>query len=266
MQASHPVSPSRLGTSRTLLRYIGDDTLQTHANDALTVLPWEPFGEANISLAFPDSTHQHTDASAMLLESSNEAEPTSATSLADMESSNTDDGNCRCMTDALIILDKLETKTSESSLGVTHTVSGTLSFNKTALLQCNKVIECPTCQYRPGCALLLILICRNLVFQFHQVLSSDLNPVSRQSSPIKSLDGDTAALGQYSIDTSEEQLQVLWALAIVQGRSLALFVDNLKSLVCLQPGAVSHQEKIESVENWHRNLMDRLKQMSYGKT
>jgi hypothetical protein len=221
------------------------------------------FGDPSLSFAFPELTHQHPSPASMLLPLSSEANTMSIPKPQGTASSNAGDVSCRCMTDALAILDKLEIRKTELSPCVTHSVSGTLSTNKSALLRCNKVIECTSCQCRPGCALLLILICRNLVLQFQELLFRELNTHDRQSPPTGPLDNSTTALGQYLIDTSEEQLQVLYALAIVQGRSLALFLKKLKSLVCFQSGATSHGQKIESMESWHCSLMGRLKQMCY---
>lgn len=233
-------------------------------NDALIAFSSDLFGDPSLSLAFSDPGHPYTDSSNMLIPNTNETDTITSTEPPETASSDAGGGGCCCMTDALIILDELEARKMETSPFVTHTISGTLSANKNALSQCNKMIDCPTCRFRPGCGLLLILICRSLVFRFQQLLSDELSPQGRQSPRASPLDSRTDALGQYSIDTSEEQLQVLYALAIVRGRSLAGFLEKLKSLVCFQSGATSHREKIESIENWHRGLMSRLKQMSYG--
>ncbi|KAK7180882.1 nmrA-like family protein [Paraphaeosphaeria sporulosa] len=241
-----------------------EEILHSNSNDALTALSSDLFGDPSLSLAFSNPGHPHTDASSMLMQPASELDTISGAKTQGTALSNASGGSCRCMTDALTILDELEARKMETSPYVTHTVSGILSANKSALWQCDRVIECPTCPYRPGCVLLLILICRNLVFQFQQLISAELSSQGRQSPPISPSDSRTDALGQYSIDTSEEQLQVLYALAMVRGKSLSRFLGRLKSLVCFQSGATSHREKIESIENWHRSLMGRLKQMSYG--
>ncbi|KAF2446027.1 hypothetical protein P171DRAFT_278207 [Karstenula rhodostoma CBS 690.94] len=232
-------------------------SLHAHINGAHTAFSSDLFGDPSLSLVFSNPEPPLADSSGMLLPL---ADTITGSEPPLTASDHGDGGSCRCMTDALAILDELEARKAELSPCVTHTVSGTLSANKSALSQCNRIIECPKCRNRPGCALLLILICRNLVFQFQQVLSGELNPKGRHNP----LNNGTDALGQYSIDTSEEHLQVLYALAIVRGRSLSVFLEKLKSLVCFQSGATSHREKIERIEDWHRGLMGRLKQMSYG--
>ncbi|KAL5429252.1 hypothetical protein PMIN05_010811 [Paraphaeosphaeria minitans] len=241
-----------------------EQVLQLHTNDALTALSSNMFGDPSLSLTFSDLEHPQTDSSSMPIQPPSEAEIISGAEPPGTASSNASGGSCPCMTDALNILDELEARKMETSPSVTHSVSGKLSINKSTLSQCNRVIECPTCRYRPGCALLFILICRDLVFQFQQLLSADLSPQGRQSGPISPIESRKDALGHYSIDTSEEKLQVLYALAIVRGKSLAGFLGRLKRLVCSQSGETSRREKIESIQNWHRSLMGRLMQMSYG--
>ncbi|KAF2875189.1 hypothetical protein BDV95DRAFT_603953 [Massariosphaeria phaeospora] len=256
-----------------------EDMLQSNVDDALSALSSEIFGDPSLNIPFPNAPHHPADPSSMLLPPLGDADALSFAEFAGTtaSSSSTDSPDtCRCMTDALVTLDALEAQKAAKS-PCAHTMSGTLSTNKSALLQCSRVLECAACQHRPGCALLLILICRNLVSQFQQLLSGDLTtmhhasatkhptmtmPMNMDMNMNMALTGRAAALGQYSIDTSEEQLQVLYALAIVRGRSLALFLEKLKSFVRGQSGA-GHREKIESIECWHRSLMEGLKQMSY---
>lgn len=169
--------------------------------------------------------------------------------------------SCRCMTEALVILDRIETQKTEDS----SSHLGMLTINKNAVSQCTRVLECLSCQSRPGCALLLILICRNLVSQFQQLLFGDWDASTSPDnpSPAGSINSDrSASLGQYSIDTSEEQRQVLHALSIVRGRNLAIFLDRLKRFVGNQ-GRASHMEKVGRIEIWHRSSMERLRQLSY---
>lgn len=240
---------------------------------APTALPSDIFREGSLDVPFPDPTPQSALPLQMSLPTLGPADSMTFPAFTENMTGIDTGGNCRCMTDALTTLDELEAQKTDKNSSFTNTMSAMLSTNKSALAQCTRVLECSACTFRPDRALLLvlILICRNLVSQFQQLVSGDLNASATASENAQhahvSIDPSSLArtgsgpLAQYSVNSSEEQLQVLYTLALVRGRRLSLFLDKLKGIAGFQTGTI-HREKIESIESWHRSLMERLEQMS----
>lgn len=178
---------------------------------------------------------------------------------------------CNCMDNALIVLDKLEIQKVATFQSAANTIDGILSSNKSAIAQCSPMLDCLRCCCIPSCIMLLILICRNLVSQFQRILPFlhgqqysglvDRNPAESDKLAFDSLRGRQASLGNYRIDTSEEWMQMLHALAIVRGRSLAMFLDRLKSTISYQ-NWIGHRGIIEEIESQHRSTMTSLQKRS----
>ena len=168
--------------------------------------------------------------------------------------------------DVLAILDKLEIQQVATLQYTRHTIDGILSINKIAVAQCSPMLDCLRCRSIPGCAMLLILVCRDLVSQFQRVLSFHssqykviANPHSHQSERMPSdlISGRPASLGNYCIDTLEEWIQMLHTLVTFRGRSLAVFMDKLKRFVSDQ-NCADYRDMIVGIESRHRSLMASL--------
>ena len=149
---------------------------------------------------------------------------------------------CDCIVDVLAILDKLEIQQVATLQYTRHMIDGILSTNKIAVAQSSAMLDCLTCRSIPGCAMLLTLVCRNLVSQFQRVLSFVssqynviANPHSHQSERLPSdlINGRPASLGNYCIDSLEEWIQMLHTLVTFRGRSLAVFLDKLKAVMAI---------------------------------
>ncbi|KAI1457950.1 hypothetical protein F4805DRAFT_457138 [Annulohypoxylon moriforme] len=147
---------------------------------------------------------------------------------------------CICLADVVDILEKLEILEFQDDKAPTNTVDGILSLNKNAIAKCKLMLDCTNCQLFSSRMMLLILIGRNLVLQFEQLLPK-FSSAGDHSEACTYGDLGTcvygqicseknASLGRYSVETSEELKDLLRVLAITQGRSLGAFIERARSI------------------------------------
>ncbi|KAI1208439.1 uncharacterized protein F4807DRAFT_431341 [Annulohypoxylon truncatum] len=162
---------------------------------------------------------------------------------------------CICLVDVVDILEKLEVLDVEDHQASTNTIDGILSLNKNAIAKCNSMLDCSNCRLLSSHVMLVILIGRNLVLQFERLLSKLTSTESHNSHAYGShgmyscgqlCTEMSTSLGKYSVETSEEWKGMMHALGVIQGKSLGIFLERVRSTA--------------TYRNWmaHRCILERL--------
>lgn len=74
---------------------------------------------------------------------------------------------CRCFASALSLLEKLTLAETQSC---PPSVAAKLHLKKRALVQCNKLLDCPQCSNISGFMVLLIVLCEKIISSYEHVL------------------------------------------------------------------------------------------------
>jgi hypothetical protein len=171
------------------------------------------------------------------------------------------DGNsaCACLMKVLGAFETLEVAAIQGHQESMSAIDNILSVNKSAMIKCNTMLDCPSCQSLSSAAMLLIVVARNIVIRYgssatrlRSTDSDDSRLLSDTCPP-----GQDAHLGTYSVDTSEEWKGMLAALAIIQGKSLGLFLKRIRAFVSSKNWDV-HQTLLQTIDSQYQAIMESL--------
>lgn len=129
-----------------------------------------------------------------------------------------------------MLLERLEMEVKSMSV---RNVDRLLGFQKSALIQCNAMLDCQRCNATSSFMMLLVIISQRMMISFEgllQILEECFPRLSDNDEPCQQAECTKKRLvflGEFEIDKREEWACLIGGLIMLQLKSLATFLERL---------------------------------------